>query len=596
MKISISFFVCVVSLMSAGVHAGFVTVANPGNDADTTTYGRVGYEYRISEYEVTAGEYVTFLNAVDPTGTNTNKLYNVKMDTIVYGCQISWNAVATTYDFSGGATEDPGSTAADWQNRPVNYVSWYDAARYTNWLTTGGTETGAYTLTGLTTVSEVMNHQAAALAYGTAYFIPTEDEWYKAAYYNASTGAYYDYPTGSDTAPTAETPIGGANSANFRDGDSNWVLGSPYYRTEVGAYSGSSSPYGTFDQGGNVWEFNEALVGTDRVYRGGSFSSANTANTLKASSRSDFNPGVDDPYIGFRVASNEAELASLTPNNSSPLSDGDSLEISNAAASAGRVRVPGIIASVDAPDGWSVATLTTGTTVDSSASVSGALSFDATGLLNGTYEGTITLGMRNHYTVAADTDAGSLVWDVGTTVLDNAGSGQSNLAAWTDLGSYDVKFTMKSISGDTTAELLDGTLSDDCTVSMDFTSFGGSAAGAISEVLTITGLGGERFALQMNYDPAGGTPDYLSWWNGSGWVNAVLGNSDGGGGASFTAGAYDGNLTLSRYGVDVANNVVWAVIDHNSEFAIFPSGSSIPEPASAVLLGLAGLFFPRRRG
>ena len=41
--------------------------------------------------------------------------------------------------------------------------------------------------------------------------------------------------------------------------------------TSVGSYPGSASPYGTFDQGGNVFEWNEAIAGTNRVARGGNF-------------------------------------------------------------------------------------------------------------------------------------------------------------------------------------------------------------------------------------------------------------------------------------------------------------------------------------
>ncbi len=90
-----------------------VTVGDPGNADDTegSGHGRVAYVYSIGKYEVTAGQYRDFLNAVDPAGSNPYGLYNIYMNLDPYGCQITWNAASSTYDFSGGTTEAPGSTA-----------------------------------------------------------------------------------------------------------------------------------------------------------------------------------------------------------------------------------------------------------------------------------------------------------------------------------------------------------------------------------------------------------------------------------------------------------------------------------------------------
>ncbi len=111
------------------------------------------------------------------------------------------------------------------------------------------------------------------------YVIPTEDEWYKAAYHknDGPTDHYWDFPTqtdyfGPDTGPSNEllNPDPGNNANFFENGHSS--TGSPYYRTEVGAFSNSVSAYGTYDQGGNVWEWTEAHIDPmSRVLRGGSY-------------------------------------------------------------------------------------------------------------------------------------------------------------------------------------------------------------------------------------------------------------------------------------------------------------------------------------
>jgi hypothetical protein len=137
--------------------------------------------------------------------------------------------------------------------------------------------------------------------------IPSEDEWYKAAYHynDGATGNYYDYPTQSNVAPASETPPGTDmtnGSANFYD--DAFAIGAPYYTTEVGAYTAkpSDSPYRTFDQGGNVLEWNEAiLIGSNRGVRGGSFEGFDTY-LLAAYRYQHIGPAFEYASIGFRVA------------------------------------------------------------------------------------------------------------------------------------------------------------------------------------------------------------------------------------------------------------------------------------------------------
>ena len=269
----------------------WVTIGDAGNDADDTGFGAVGHVYRIGRYEITNSQYAEFLNTVDPEGSNAHGIYNANMGS-------GWNDI-------GGIAFDPGAANGSKYvvrpgrgNRPVDYVSWYDAARLCNWLAGGDTETGSYDLTGGDTMSVVRDT-------GARYVIPTGHEWYKAAYYKGggTSAGYWEYPTQSDTAPTWEVPPGTDpvnGSANYYDGS---YLDATYYTTEVGAYTikPSDSAYGTFDQGGNVGEWNEtAIVGAYRGVRGGGFDGGGSA--LAAGYRDGSNPTDEEPGIGFRIA------------------------------------------------------------------------------------------------------------------------------------------------------------------------------------------------------------------------------------------------------------------------------------------------------
>ncbi|MBN1490604.1 MAG: SUMF1/EgtB/PvdO family nonheme iron enzyme [Phycisphaerae bacterium] len=135
---------------AAAVTIETVPVGNLGNAPDTRYEipgsGNVAYTYNISKYEVTAGQYTTFLNAV--AATDTFGLYNTNMWSDGYGCKIERSGTPDSYVYS---------VASEYANRPVNYVSYWDACRFTNWLHNGQptgaqgagtTETGAYTLNG----------------------------------------------------------------------------------------------------------------------------------------------------------------------------------------------------------------------------------------------------------------------------------------------------------------------------------------------------------------------------------------------------------------------------------------------------------------
>ncbi len=237
-----------------------VPIGNAGNTPDNRGRGPVGavdYEYRIGKYEVTNAQYAAFLNAKaaigDPLG-----LYSP----------------SAIIRIGNGTEDDPYTYGVDvtWANKPVDHASWYDAIRFVNWLHNGqgngDTETGAYTLGPIRDNGIPLFPNSITRNAGATWWLPNRDEWYKAAFYDPTlsndAGGYWDYPTGSNIAPIAEAPPGGANSANFGN------IGIGY--TDVGAYIDSPSPYGTFDQGGSVWEWTDTRTSTtSRALAGGSW-------------------------------------------------------------------------------------------------------------------------------------------------------------------------------------------------------------------------------------------------------------------------------------------------------------------------------------
>ncbi len=281
---------CLVLGAALPVHAGLVAVGNAGNTQDNTGYGAVSYDYQISATLVTNAEYATFLNAV--AKTDANGLYNTSMSNQFGGIERTGSPGSYVYTATSGR-----------ENNPVVYVSFWDTLRYVNWLHNGmpntgvqdstTTEDGAYTLNTTNQANNSVTRNS-----GATWILPTENEWYKAAYYdptlNSDLGGYWDYATQSDSAPTAGSPPGSSNSANF-----NNVVGNS---TPVGAYEDSQSYYGTYDQSGNVWEWNEAIYSTNfRGIRGGAW--FGNSSDLSSTAWIVNNPTNEVSNVGFRVAS-----------------------------------------------------------------------------------------------------------------------------------------------------------------------------------------------------------------------------------------------------------------------------------------------------
>ncbi len=303
-----SIVVLTASTLHAEVMFDWATVGNPGNVDDTIGYGGVDYIYRMSKYEITNAQYTEFLNAV--AATDTNRLYNTLMGSASLG-GITRSGSSGSYTYSVKPTaigQGPGGTDGDdytYANKPVVYVSFLDAMRFVNWLQNGqptGTQGPGTTENGVYTISDGLSEVRDP---GATYFIPRQDEWFKAAYYDPS-GTYYDYATSTDIRPNNNLPSSDTgNSANFYD-DGYTTGNESYPMTDVGAYTLSASPYGTFDQAGNVWEYNEeSFFNWRKVAGGGWYRSSTSFDDLAADHFWRFNstPDNEDHFRGFRVAS-----------------------------------------------------------------------------------------------------------------------------------------------------------------------------------------------------------------------------------------------------------------------------------------------------
>ena len=294
-------------------------IGNPRNKADRTGFGRVRQTFWIGTYEVTIRQYCDFLNAV-ASQEDTYGLYDPAMFFVKNCAGIAQSGSPGAYTYT------PLNNAGDSSQRPITYVSWFDVARFANWMSNGQpvgpqslttTEDGAYRLNGAVSGLAVpRNHVNPNAGGAPTFYLPTEDQWYKAAYYspalNDGRGGYYRYATASDTAPSNR--VGGeANMVNFIDDYSGtyfyslpqarYIKLDQNYLFDVGAYTASLSYYGTFDQSGNAYNWNDldGRASPLRGLRGGFFFAG--PPSIQSTTFSQATPGREEADTGFRLAS-----------------------------------------------------------------------------------------------------------------------------------------------------------------------------------------------------------------------------------------------------------------------------------------------------
>jgi Sulfatase-modifying factor enzyme 1 len=263
----------------------FVKIGNPGNAPDDAPNpaGAVNYAYRIGKYEISE-------QMIDKA-----------------------NAISAEMGMPLGITKDTRGP-----DKPATSVTWFEAARFVNWLNTSTGSVPAYNFDNLGAF-QLWQPTDAGYDAGNLYrnklakyFLPSLDEWHKAAYYDPVAGHYWDYPTGSDDIPDGIDFVGDPIfDAVFYDGAAN---PSPNDITNVGLLSS----FTTAGQGGNVREWEEGAF--DRVNNapteqrrasGGSINDSSTVlaawNTLIGTG-----PQFENSITGFRVSSIVPEPTSLS--------------------------------------------------------------------------------------------------------------------------------------------------------------------------------------------------------------------------------------------------------------------------------------------
>ena len=241
----------------------------------------------------------------------------------------------------------------------------------------------------------------------------------------------------------------------------------------------------------------------------------------------------------------------------------------------------------------------------------------------------------------------TLQGNVGNATADASNSpaafGPALTASVAGSGSYanlESKVTATTGSGGagmvgTTATILAGAASVSTTASMAWRTAAtnpqsGVKEGFVSDVLDLTGIGvvdgqtkdgsvhTDTFVLQMDYDPLAVTartglaeqaaaaagliqmdyldmgPDGIAGTADDHWERAVVGNFGSSNDHFVGVEPWNNDMNLGDWGVNTSNHTVWAVLDHNSQFAVTPEPSTLPLLAAGAV-GLAGYVWRQRK-
>lgn len=267
----------------------FLPVGNAGNSGNpgNNSLGAVSYAFSLADKETTNAQYASFLNSVDPNGTNPNGIYVTAMGTSAFGgIQNTGTVNGSRYVVKSGTAPN----GASYGSMPVNNVTWFSAARFVNWLQSGSTETGAYTLNGQVSGSAPVRNA------GTQYALPNVNEWYKAAFFAGSGTSYNLYQTNTSLTPTATTNGATSNAANFSNASTGPLV--------VGTFTNASTSfYGMYDMLGNVTEYTETGASASAVYfMGANYSNTALANWSSAAALRTTPTAGSADATGFRVA------------------------------------------------------------------------------------------------------------------------------------------------------------------------------------------------------------------------------------------------------------------------------------------------------
>jgi hypothetical protein len=271
---SVLFFSVLTASMCRAGEIEFVTVGDPGNEPypyqlflqPLQMAGGVNYIFRIGKYELTQAQYLEFLNKVDPTGVNTYKLVS---------------ADPNASDFILDPSKPEGQRYA-LKNATAASIpaigTWYSAARFCNWLhngkggpgsTEGDAVNGAYDTRSFD--DEDSSTDPPTRNPGAKYWLPSSDEWIKAAYYKGggTNAGYWQNPMCGDIEPYGGMPTGDSRFANaYARSRQNPRPPCPGVRVAVGSYPNAKSPYGCLDMAGNGDEWSERIeVSSGKITR-----------------------------------------------------------------------------------------------------------------------------------------------------------------------------------------------------------------------------------------------------------------------------------------------------------------------------------------